>query len=434
MPRRPTALPPDPPPTPRAAAWWILPAVLLVAGTVAATMWWLLTGGLPAAPPGQAGSVRGEALRTALAAGAGVGAAITLALAFRRQRHQEITTAHTTHDATERRVTELYTKAAEQLGHDKPAVRLAGLYALERLAQDNPGHRQTIVNVICAYLRMPYTPPRSPGPRQPAPSTPGPWQTASESGPAPEGEQQVRLTAQSILAEHLRDERRSGQRADLPAPSRHWPGMRINLTSATLLDLDLIETHLAEAQFSEATFIGETSFDRAVFTGPATFDGAAFTGDTSFYGATFTEDAWFSRAAFTEDADFDGATFTGQAIFHAVTFTGDTQFSEAAFADHAMFNTATFHGNARFDEAVFTEFARFDEAAFTGDTSFDGAAVTGFTGSRMNKAEWTPIAHHQDHVWPPGWRTVTGPDGRTVLARQESAAGEGNGQDGAQAS
>ncbi|MEV4250934.1 hypothetical protein AB0J63_47045 [Streptosporangium canum] len=76
--------------------------------------------------------------------------------AFRRQRHQEIATAHATHDATERRVTELYTKAVEQLGHAGAAVRLGGLYALERLAQDNPGHRQTIVNVICAYLRMPY--------------------------------------------------------------------------------------------------------------------------------------------------------------------------------------------------------------------------------------------------------------------------------------
>ena len=41
-------------------------------------------------------------------------------------------------DATERRVTELYTKAADQLGSDKAPVRLAGLYALERLAQDNP--------------------------------------------------------------------------------------------------------------------------------------------------------------------------------------------------------------------------------------------------------------------------------------------------------
>jgi hypothetical protein len=66
---------------------------------------------------------------------------------------------HTITDATERRVTELYTKAADQLGSDKAPVRLAGLYALERLAQDSPGQRQTIVNVICAYLQMPYTPP-----------------------------------------------------------------------------------------------------------------------------------------------------------------------------------------------------------------------------------------------------------------------------------
>jgi hypothetical protein len=66
---------------------------------------------------------------------------------------------HTITDATERRVTELYTKAADQLGSDKAPVRLAGLYALERLAQDNPSQRPTIVNVICSYLQMPYTPP-----------------------------------------------------------------------------------------------------------------------------------------------------------------------------------------------------------------------------------------------------------------------------------
>ena len=60
-------------------------------------------------------------------------------------------------------VTELYTKAVEQLGSDKAPVRLGGLYALERLAQDNPAQHQTIVNVICAYLRMPFsaTPPAS---------------------------------------------------------------------------------------------------------------------------------------------------------------------------------------------------------------------------------------------------------------------------------
>ncbi|MFC7713131.1 hypothetical protein [Nonomuraea recticatena] len=128
--------------------------------------WWLLTG-LPVVAnlppitdPAVAASARNEILRTALAAGAGVGAAITLALAFRRQRHTEVVADAAKHDATERRVTELYTKAVEQLGHDKAAVRLGGLHALERLAQDTPVLRQTIVDVICAYLRMPFAPPR----------------------------------------------------------------------------------------------------------------------------------------------------------------------------------------------------------------------------------------------------------------------------------
>lgn len=80
-------------------------------------------------------------------------------LAVRRQWHQELTSADTALDASERRVTELYTRAADQLGSDKAPVRLAGLYALERLGQSNPGQRQTIVDVLCAYLRMPYEPP-----------------------------------------------------------------------------------------------------------------------------------------------------------------------------------------------------------------------------------------------------------------------------------
>ena len=79
-------------------------------------------------------------------------------LAFRRQHHQEIATDLTDHDATERRITELYTKAVEQLGSEKAPGRLGGLYALERLAQDNRDQRPTIVNVICAYVRMPFPP------------------------------------------------------------------------------------------------------------------------------------------------------------------------------------------------------------------------------------------------------------------------------------
>jgi len=56
---------------------------------------------------------------------------------------------YTTRDATERRITELYTKAADQLGSEKAPVRLAGLQALQRLALAfRPGARVVGVLIV----------------------------------------------------------------------------------------------------------------------------------------------------------------------------------------------------------------------------------------------------------------------------------------------
>lgn len=111
-----------------------------------------------------------------------------------------------------RRITELYTKAAELLGSTQVSVRMAGLYALERLAHSTVEHRQSIVDVICAHLRMPYTPPRSyrsPGParRRRARTLTARHATPTSQGSRQENaqqEQQVRLTAQNILLRNLR--------------------------------------------------------------------------------------------------------------------------------------------------------------------------------------------------------------------------------------
>ncbi|GAB2452124.1 pentapeptide repeat-containing protein [Streptosporangium sandarakinum] len=349
--------------TPRPAAWWIVPVTLLVGGVVGGVAWLLLGAGWSAAEA----TARQGAIQTALAAGAGVGAAVTLMLAFRRQRHQEHA-AHvnaylaernaalaeqvadnTKHDATERRVTDLYTKAAEQLGHDKAAVRLAGLYALERLAQDNPGHRQTIVNVICAYLRMPYTPPEpAPAPdperdRKAAlraarrryqaaragvalPAEPVPRQ---ENGDR-EGELQVRLTAQRVLTAHLRDDRPADQRSTLPAAPAFWEGMRLDLTGAILIDFGLTSGHVATAIFSKATFTGTAWFSVMTFTGDTRFNRATFTGDVSFNEATFTEVAWFDRVTFNGDTRFDGGIW-----FRGATFTKDAWLNGATVINPA---------------------------------------------------------------------------------------------------
>jgi NAD(P)H-dependent flavin oxidoreductase YrpB (nitropropane dioxygenase family) len=130
--------------------WWASILILLVAAAV--TTWLLLAFGYQL-----------EAIKTASTIVLGTGGAAALLLAARRQRSTELALnqkdrdlAHQERDAIERRITDLYTKAADQLGSDKAPVRLAGLYALERVAQNNPDLRQTIVNVWCAYLRMPY--------------------------------------------------------------------------------------------------------------------------------------------------------------------------------------------------------------------------------------------------------------------------------------
>jgi hypothetical protein len=210
-------------------------------------------------------------------------------LAFRRQHHQEVATKSSDHDAIERRITELYTKAVEQLGSDKAPVRLGGLCALERLAQDNREHRQTIVDVICAYLRMPFSPAAPTGKPEPeAAESPEVAVAETETSTvAPGGtwhqERQVRPTAQRILADHLRDERPSDQRStDRPPSLRFWPDIRLDLVGATLINLDLLSGVLADADFTGAVFDGSAFFNGTMFRSRAAFDGATFTSNAQF--------------------------------------------------------------------------------------------------------------------------------------------------------
>jgi hypothetical protein len=313
-------------------------------------------------------------------------------LAFRRH-HEEIAIVLSDFDTTERDIAELYAKAVEQLGSDQALVRSGGLYALERLAQDNPAHRQAIVNVICAYLRMPFSPTAPAG--EPGPGTgeeqkePG---TESETGTAGisdtwQQERRVRLTAQRILAQHLRDDRAKDHQSTDPPSSRFWNNIRLDLTGATLIDFNLVNGVMADANFRRAAFTGDASFSgaafsgdarfgEAAFTGHATFSGAAFSGDARFGGVAFSGDALFGEAAFSGDALFGEAAFSGDALFGEAAFSGDAGFRRAAFGGGAGFRKVTFAGDAWFDKATFTGHASFGEAAFTRGAWFDKAAFT----------------------------------------------------------
>lgn len=116
---------------------------------------------------------------------------------------------------------------------------------MARLADDWLDERQSCVDVLCAYLRMPWDP--------------------LPVGPTTEpGEAQVRSTILSVIGQHIRN--------DLEGQS--WKELRFDFTGAELLDVN----------FREGTFLGSVIMDRVRFHGEANvFDQMSFVGNTSFY-------------------------------------------------------------------------------------------------------------------------------------------------------
>ncbi|MFD5090680.1 pentapeptide repeat-containing protein [Amycolatopsis thailandensis] len=376
----------------RAAMWTTAIVITVLTAGVVTVLWWPATAGA-----GLVGAdlvkTRLDALKIGLSVGVGSGGVVALYLAWRRQHsteadldnrervlaqqyevlaHQQAVAAATqayqervaneAHvDAAARRITELYTKAVEQLGSDKAPVRLGGLYALERLAQDNETQRQTIVNVLCAYLRMPYDPPAEPDHDDDAGTE------RSDNYRERVQEREVRLTAQRLLHDHL----------DPIRDTAYWGALDLDLTGAQLIDFALTGARVGTSTFRKAIFSGTARFGRTTFTRDARFDEAAFTGDARFDEATFTGAAWFGGTTFTGDAQFGRVTFTDDALFGQATFIGDVLFSQASFSYAAWFGEATFIGDAWFSKVTFIGDARFGEATFTGDAWFGEATFTG---------------------------------------------------------
>ncbi|MEV4617519.1 pentapeptide repeat-containing protein [Asanoa sp. NPDC049573] len=410
---------------PLAPPWWcVLVGVLLAIALGWLVLDWLLAEADRAASVDTRATLRVDAIRTALFVVTAAGGGLALLLAARRRRlvaardhaHRELVQAHTeqvastaartaseqtrvaAHDATERRVTDLFTTAVELLGSDKAAVRLGGLYSLERLAQDNPRHRQTVLAVVCAYLRM-------------------------------SDDDEIRRTAQRLLTRHLH--------AD--APSAWWPEVRLDLADTRLTDFDASGCTLIDADFTGATFEGTTSFagaraegglslSRATFAA-ATFDGLTTSGGVVLDGATFTGEASFDRAHFGGEVSARRVTFAGASFAEAVfdktltldhsTFAGTTSFGAAVFhsglsiergsfaeyagfravtfGDMAFFRWTTFRGDAYFENSTFAGAVNLGRAEFHGRASFAGATMR-----RRPNIDHVRAAADQAHVWPAG--------------------------------
>jgi uncharacterized protein YjbI with pentapeptide repeats len=434
--------------------WWVFGGLVLAVAAGLGVMWWLFGEARTAGfRPAEEAKLRIDAIRTGLTVMAGVGGAVTLLFAARKQwlseraqrhservsaliqahdervqahaekvaegerEHRERLAADTERDAVERRVTELFSSAVEHLGSDKPPVRLGGLYALERLAIAYPEHRHTIVDVLCAYLRM----------------------------PAVEGDETVRRTAQEILLRHLR-----------PGLDDYWEGLHLDLRGAELVGFTAAACVFSVATFHRAKFRGVTSFndatmvavnfneaefeDHAIFAdtewrgptkfrgvtfgGPASFDGGVFhesvsfaegtrmAGDGSFRGVRFHREAIFDWLEFAGECSFRRAEFGRGASFEHTVFRRRVAFRDVRFRDMAMFRWATFYSDAGFDRTFFSGTAMFDRARFEGLASFDGARMSGrcqFDNCR--------ISGDGLRSWPSGWYEQPADDETLTLVR-----------------
>jgi uncharacterized protein YjbI with pentapeptide repeats len=347
--------------------WWFVAGGILLSALAGALMIFWLFG-----VAGADATLRLEAVRIGLTVVAGTGGAVALALAARKQWLGERTQAHaealamrTDHDTTERRITDLYTKAVEQFGAEKPGVQLGGLYALERLGQSYAEYRQPVADVICASL------------------------CAVESGTDPR-EHQVRVAAQQVVSRHLHEN----------DEQRYWSGVRLDLSQARLTDFDAGGCTFDLVTFKAATFRGSTRFDCARCERGMVMTDAVFAGDRASLDEL--ECAWL---------DLRGARFCCPASFKQATF-DQLQLDKATeFAEAVSFRKATFHQEVLFDDVTFGGTLDLTHATF-----HRGVSLAGTVASGGIDLEGILVARTSKRTWPSGYREVAGRDEAWVTA------------------
>jgi Pentapeptide repeats (9 copies) len=200
-----------------------------------------------------------------------------------------------------------------------PAVQLAGVYAMAGLADDWPENRQICVDVLCAYLRLPYK------------ADPGEAASIDEQL-AHRAMREVRHTVIRVITAHLQGD-----------AVLSWQGLSLDFTGVVFDGGDF-----GRAQFSS----GLVSFSNAVFSGPVSFSNAAFSGATvNFSGATFCGGKIDFGATFSGGiVDFEDAVFSGGEIdFHSAIFSGSkVLFFHAAFSGAQVSFTGLLSSSAKF--------------------------------------------------------------------------------------
>lgn len=247
--------------------------------------------------------------------------------ALERRRH-ELEDQRSEHDR-DRIADERFARAIELLGNEADQVRVGALHATAGLARNRPDYTQTVLDVLCAYLRRPFEHPRYARNQRERE-----W-SAQETNYA-ERELEVRLTAQRLLTELL-------PRAD----QQDAPAYDVDLTRASLEYLDLSGRRIGRLYLRYGHLYSSTNLSGCHFLGTAWFTGMT-TGTGTLSGlfrcadTVFTERAWFSGVALHGPTYFDRTHFQGRAKFAGSTFGEQVSITNAIFDSTVDFRDTHF--------------------------------------------------------------------------------------------
>jgi uncharacterized protein YjbI with pentapeptide repeats len=345
-------------------------------------------------------------------------------LAYRKQLSTEAT--HILQETGELRGR--YTTCAEQLGHDSPAIRQAGVYALASLADDwhiygNDAERQVCIDLLCAYLRTVRAPSSVPTTTEPSLI---PRRTVAgrkslrlkQNPPRPPKpdpqEREVRAAVISVIK----------NRTGTSSPEKRWPNGVLTLSSADLTDANLTDASLIRADLSAADLTD--AFLTAANLTAAFLIGADLT-DADLTDANLT-DANLMRADLNS-ADLTAADLTAANLMRADLTDADltrADLNGASLINASLIN-ATLHRadlteatliGTRLTGADLTE-ATLTEATLTGASliradlagadltraNLTGANLTGanLKLANLTEADLTAIRYSDETRWPDGF-------------------------------
>ncbi|MGH3772720.1 MAG: pentapeptide repeat-containing protein [Pseudonocardiaceae bacterium] len=304
--------------------WWLLITILLAVALFGAVVA-LLLGFDPT-------TSAAEAIRTGGLVSAAVVALYALWLNDRRRRvaesRHELERRSNEQDR-ERVADERFARSVELLGHEADQVRVGALHALAGLARSWPSYVQTVLDVVCSYLRRPFD---HPDYAQDRASEYPQWAPADKRDA--DRERQVRLTAQRVISELVPG--RYQERGKLPD---------LDLTGALLDYLDLSSKAIGQLVLRDAQLYGTTRFTATEMSG----------------------DAWFTRAVSYGKLECDNVVFQGRSNFPHLTAHGRVSFEGAHFQQGAVFLSAEFHGPVTLVGSIFDKSVDLRRAAFRGD-------------------------------------------------------------------